>query len=513
MMTMAVKQQKIQVQFPELSEIMNEKYLPLLKNKSRYLVLYGGGSSGKSVAAAQKIILRMLMETPHKFLVIRKVKEDIRDSCFAELVGVINDWGVSNLFKIPTGRSSELYLKCYNGNEILFFGLDNVEKRKSIKGITGEWIEEASEIEEGDFNQLDIRMRGPTRHYKQTILTFNPILVTHWLKKRFVDKVNTKITAVHSTYKDNKFLDQDSIDVLEAFQDTDEYYYNVYCLGLWGTTGDTVYPAKIVTQRLVDIKEKPPLARGIFTFDYRGEKIIDSSIKFVQDDNGPLKIYEMPQKGYPYVLGGDTAEGGADWQTGSIRNNVTLNQAAVWRSKMDGDMYAKYMYCLGRFYNDALIGIEVNFDYHPTQELQRLGYYKQYKREIVDDISLSAKQHKFGFMTTRITRPVILSKHVAQAREHIETFNDADTLEEMLSFIRVEKGNKIRSEADSGAHDDLIFADAIALEIRGQQTMSVKGEPKLEFPPGTSPYDQDKIKTNVIFLKDYEKFLANRVRW
>ena len=46
-----------------------------------------------------------------------------------------------------------------NGSEILFAGLDDVEKLKSIYDITGIWIEEASELLEADFNQLDIRLR------------------------------------------------------------------------------------------------------------------------------------------------------------------------------------------------------------------------------------------------------------------------------------------------------------------------------------------------------------------
>lgn len=62
-----------------------------------------------------------------------------------------------------------------NGSEILFSGLDDVEKLKSIYAITGIWIEEASELDEGDLNQLDIRLRGETRFYKQIILSFNPI--------------------------------------------------------------------------------------------------------------------------------------------------------------------------------------------------------------------------------------------------------------------------------------------------------------------------------------------------
>ncbi|HOO13450.1 MAG TPA: phage terminase large subunit, partial [Bacillota bacterium] len=117
-----------------------------------------------------------------RFIVVRKVKETLRDSVFAELVNCITRWEMRELWKIPKGRNSELYLKCLNGSEILFFGLDDVEKLKSIQGITGIWVEEASELEPGDYKQLDIRLRGKTKFYKQMIITFNPIYKGHWLE-------------------------------------------------------------------------------------------------------------------------------------------------------------------------------------------------------------------------------------------------------------------------------------------------------------------------------------------
>ena len=456
----------IKIDLSNLPEVTNKAYYPLYKNQKRYMVLMGGGSSGKSVFATQKIIYRMLTETPHRFLVVRKVKADLRDSCFAELKNTIYAWGMEGLFDIPRGRSSDLYLRCINGNEIIFYGLDDVEKRKSIQGITGIWIEEASEISVEDFRQLDIRMRGQSKHYKQMILTFNPISMVHWLKAEFFDQQKPDAVTLKTTHLDNKFLPDEDRKVLLSFKDTDPYYYQVYCLGEWGVLGQTVYNAKIVSDRLMQIQAHKPV-RGRFEYEYKNERIVNSSIRFVEDDEGPITIYEMPKKLYPYVIGGDTAEGGEDYCTASVRNNVTWNQAATYRERTDTDLYAKQMYCLGKYYNNALIGVEVNFDLHPVKELERLGYTKQFRREVIDEIT-EKKQHKHGFKTTSLTRPMIISKHVTLARENIETFNDATLLEEMLTFVRNEKG---RPEAEKGAHDDMIFADAITLEIREQQRM------------------------------------------
>ena len=186
---------KLKIDLSRLPELTNEKYYPLYNNKSRYLILKGGGSSGKSVFVGQKLIYRSLKEKGHRFLVIRKVGQDIRDSAFAQLKRTISAWGMEELFYIPAGRSSDLYLKCnISGSEFLFCGLNDVERLKSIEGITGIWIEEASEITAEDFRQLDIRMRGKTKHYKQIIISFNPVSITHWLKKEFFDHAKEDCT-------------------------------------------------------------------------------------------------------------------------------------------------------------------------------------------------------------------------------------------------------------------------------------------------------------------------------
>jgi phage terminase large subunit len=456
----------ITVDFSDLPSLINRKYYPLLFDQHRYLVLWGGGSSGKSFFAAQKIIYRMLTEQPHRFLVLRKVGKTLRDSTFAELKNTIRCWGLEKLFIVPKGTGSDIYMRCINGNEIIFAGFDDPEKIKSIQGITGIWIEEASEFTPGDFRQLDIRLRGYTQYYKQLILSFNPVSVTHWLKTEFFDQGKENCLSLHSTYQDNRFLDQQSIDVLEGFAKTDEYYYTVYCLGEWGVFGTTVYNAQIVTERLMAVRGTIP-ARGGFTFDYEDQMIVDKSIEFLQDDQGFLSIYEQPKPYTPYVIGGDIADGGFEFSAASVRNNITWNQAAMWHGHIDPDLYAKQMYCLGKYYNKALIGIEVNFDIHPVKELERLGYYHMYRREHVDKFTRE-KEQKHGFITTKLTRPLIISKHVALVREHSDTFNSARELDEMLTFVRDESG---RPGHQAGKTDDTIFADAICLEVREQERM------------------------------------------
>jgi phage terminase large subunit len=122
------------------------------------------------------------------------------------------------------------------------------------------------------------------------------------------------------------------------------------------------------------------------------------------------------------------------------------------------------MYCLGTYYKNALIGIEANFDSYPIMELQRLGYPKQYTRTAQDTYT-GKTEKRFGFKTTSLTRPTIISKLIEIVREHCETICDRATLEELLTIIRNEKG---RIEAPQGGHDDMMMGLAIAHHIREQ---------------------------------------------
>lgn len=457
----------INIDLTELPNLTNDKFYPLYGNKSRYLVLMGGGGSGKSVFTAQKIIVRMLTEKKHRILVLRKVAKTLRESVFMELKNVIYRWGLEKLFTIPKGTSSELHITCINGNEILFAGLDDVEKLKSISGVTSVWMEEASECTPEDFRQLDIRLRGRTLNYKQMMITFNPIDINHWLKREFFDNPKPNATTVHSTYKDNKFLDKEAIAVLEAFKDTDPYFYQVYALGEWGVLGKTIFNAQKVSERISYLRiHDPVIRRGYFIYEKdAADKIKDKSIRWVDDDNGYIKIFRDPQPYIPYVLGGDTAGDGSDNFTGQVIDNVTGEQVAVYKNQFDEDLYAEQMYCLGKHYNTALASIETNFSTYPVKVLTRLGYSNQFIRER-EDTYTGSMQKTYGFRTDKLTRPAAIAELVAVVRESVHLINDIDTLTEMLTFVRNEKG---RPEAQEGAHDDLIMALAIAYYSRGQQ--------------------------------------------
>lgn len=227
-------------------------------------------------------------------------------------------------------------------------------------------------------------------------------------------------------------------------------------------SGKNVFDTAIILERLERLQK--PIKVGYFTYDYDGLKI--SNIKWVPDRDGYIKIYQVPNvpEVTEYCIGGDTAGEGSDFFTGHVLDAKTGNQVAVLRHQFDSDQYTRQMYCLGKYYKDALIGIEANFDSYPIMELQRLGYPKQYTRAAQDTYT-GKTEKRFGFKTTSLTRPTIISKLVEIVREHCWLINDRVTLEELLTIVRNEKG---RIEAPQGGHDDMMMGLAIAHHIREQ---------------------------------------------
>ena len=227
--------------------VFNAVYLPHLNNLSRTQIIYGGSSSGKSVFIAQRCVLDVA-KGGRNYLVCRQVARTIKNSVFAQITRVINEWGLGNLFTV---NKSDYIITCANGYQIIFVGLDDVEKIKSIvpaKGAwTDIWLEEATETDRASVKQLEKRQRGGDESTpKRMTLSFNPILQSHWIYSEYFsglddhEKHESETLSVLKTwYIHNRFLTPDDIRDLE--NETDPYYYNVYTLGNWGVLGNVIF--------------------------------------------------------------------------------------------------------------------------------------------------------------------------------------------------------------------------------------------------------------------------------
>ena len=216
-------------------------FVPLFKNKKRYEIAWGGAGSGKSHIVARKLLYRILKEShiKHNFLIIRKVDRTIKRSVFALMKNIISRWGMQSEFDINLTDKTLTYK--LNGSQIMFSGLDDAEKLKSIEGVTSIWCEEATELTQDDFEQLDLRLRGNTGALKQITFTFNPISEQHWIKNVFFDDPIQGVFTLKTTYLDNSFIDDDYKTVMENKKKTNPRFYNIYCLGNWGTADGLIF--------------------------------------------------------------------------------------------------------------------------------------------------------------------------------------------------------------------------------------------------------------------------------
>ena len=221
--------------------IFNDVYFPdLFDYSKRYQVFYGGAGSGKSVYLAQKLVIKAL-NRKRKILVIRKFGTTLKDSVFQLILDTLKKFKIYNDCKI---NLSTYTITLGNGSMFLFKGLDDPEKIKSITDITDIWCEEATELNEEDFTQLDLRLRAAAPDL-QMYCSFNPTSKLNWVYKRWfaedavVDKTTTKI--IHTTYRDNRFLPQDYINALEEKARTNPNYYKVYTLGQFTTLDKLVF--------------------------------------------------------------------------------------------------------------------------------------------------------------------------------------------------------------------------------------------------------------------------------
>ena len=210
-------------------ELYNKKYVPLLHNRKRYIFMLGGRGSGKSRFQAQKEIIESY-ERGNRLLAVRKVERTIKDSMFAELCAVISIWGLNDDFIIM--NSPMRITNRLTGSDMMFRGMDDPMKIKSVSGVSRVWFEEALELTEEDFDTVDLSVRGMKN--MQITCTLNPGKKKHWINRQYWSKGNTdRVELLHTTYLDNKWVGPEYARVLEALKEKSEDAYKKHALGLW----------------------------------------------------------------------------------------------------------------------------------------------------------------------------------------------------------------------------------------------------------------------------------------
>lgn len=222
-------------------------------------------------------------------------------------------------------------------------------------------------------------------------------------------------------------------------------------------SGQTVFNIKALAHMEKNVKD---------TKTYGLHDNAEREVYVEEDQYAKLKIWNMPEVGEEYVIGADAAEGieGGDFSVADVIRVRDMKTVARYRSQMvDPDQFAHILDKLGRFYNFALIGPEVNnHGLAIVQRLRDLFYSNIYKRESGLDEVFETPTAKFGWKTTSITKPLAIDYLAEAIREGLVQDEDIVFIEEAFSYVRDEKG---RTNAESGTHDDTVMAKAIALQL------------------------------------------------
>lgn len=229
---------------------LNRVFKEFNQTKCRYRLAMGSAGSGKSANIAMDLILK-LSDMRYKganLLVVRQTETSHKDSTFAELLTAINRTGLSAYW---TFTLTPLTLTCkHTGNMIIFRGFSDMRARERVKSInfpngklTWIWCEEATELQEADVDILDDRLRGKLDNpnlYYQITFSFNPVSAQHWIKRKYWDYNSPDIFKCHSTYLDNRFLDENYHKRMMMRKEQDYEGYKIYGLGEWGELGGLI---------------------------------------------------------------------------------------------------------------------------------------------------------------------------------------------------------------------------------------------------------------------------------
>ena len=273
------------------------------------------------------------------------------------------------------------------------------------------------------------------------------------------------------------------------------------------TTGYSIFNAMNVQKRIEEVNREITFKkRGHFeykaTVSPDNRRITVSNVKFVEDSGGDITIYEEPFPGYPYVIGVDPSSiHGADNNIAQVirHDGKCRKQVAVFeKQNMDPDELGIYMYCLGTYYNTALIAVENNRGQSTNKTLAKCGYRKifvgQDQQGYEEDVLT-----KYGISTQGSNKEDMLNTLKALFREKPEEIVDKGTLQEMQTFVVLDIGKTGHyiMGALPGCHDDKVMSLAIALTAAAtnQQTTSVNRE---EVKKAALPWQlqSDKPKSN-----------------
>lgn len=223
-----------------------EEYLPIIQGYKRYNLIYGGRAGGRSYFASQYAQARLFKSDYFRCGIMRYVQGDIRNSIFQEIVDRIEENGINDPLLEIRDHALTINFKKNTINGIGFrkSSSDQKAKLKSLAGYTDIIIEEAEEVAEEDFIQLDDSLRKIGSEIR-IFLLFNLPDKNHWIIKRWFNLLDSGIEGFYipeakesekhntqycfATYKNNEInLNETTIANFERYKtERPDHYWNM----------------------------------------------------------------------------------------------------------------------------------------------------------------------------------------------------------------------------------------------------------------------------------------------
>lgn len=226
-----------------MKQVVNTAYKPLFTSNKRYKILMGGRGAGRSTVASQFAIAKLTSTEYSRTAIMRYILGDVRNSIYREII----DRATENSILESLSVNDSMMTITYGKNTINAVGFkkssgEQKAKLKSLANYNCVIIEEADEITEEDFIQLDDSLRT-VKGDITIILLLNAPPKSHWIIKRWFDlepivkdfylpKLKESIDDtlfIRTCYEDNKAnMDDATVKRYEDYAVTNpSHYYNM----------------------------------------------------------------------------------------------------------------------------------------------------------------------------------------------------------------------------------------------------------------------------------------------
>lgn len=208
--------------------VFTKNYNAYLDDKVRFIVNTGGSRSSKTYSIIQLLIYIALTKENKMISIVRKSMPAIKASVYRDVLTVINDLDIGHLIK---QNKSDMTFSFGNGSIIQFFSVDDSQK---LRGRKHDYVflNEANELDVEEFTQINMRTT------EKIFIDWNPSDPYSFILD--IEKRDNAI-GIHSTYKDNPFLNEAQIKEIENLIETDESYYQIYALGIIPTSKEFIF--------------------------------------------------------------------------------------------------------------------------------------------------------------------------------------------------------------------------------------------------------------------------------